>query len=140
MLLVFMPYYRKGANAERELIHILFKKGLAVLRVAGSGTSSLPCPDVVAMKPGLQLAIECKAWSKAYLSISNAQMAELRSWAKKAGTDFYVAWKIPRKGWRFLKPMQFNKGKKGYNISMKKALSHGIDLNVVIGEQHRLND
>lgn len=135
-----MTYYRKGANAERELIHLLFKKGMAVLRVAGSGKTSLPCPDVVAMKPGLQLAIECKAWNKQYLNIANLQMEELRKWGKMAGAELYVAWKISHKGWRFLRPEQFSKGSKGYNISMKKALSHGIDLNVVIGAQSQLQE
>ena len=135
---MFMGYYNKGANAERELIHALFDKGLAVLRVAGSGTTSLPSPDVVAMRPGLGIAIECKAWSKAYLHISLAQMSELEIWSKRAGTDFYVAWKIPRKGWFFLKPEQFNKTDKAYNISRKKALTHGLVLGVVIGEQHQL--
>jgi Holliday junction resolvase len=133
-----MVHYRKGANAERELIHLLFKRGMAVLRVAGSGKTSLPSPDVIAMKPGLQLAIECKAWSKSYLSIANAQMDELHKWSEMAGAELYIAWKIPRKGWRFLKPSQFSRGSKGYNISVKKALSHGIDLGVVIGAQHQL--
>ena len=134
-----MAYYKKGANAERELIHMLYKRGMAVLRVAGSGKTSLPSPDVVALKPGLQLAIECKAWNKKHLSISNAQMQELYKWSKMAGSELYIAWKIPRKGWRFLKPAQFNKGKKGYNISLKHALTHGIDLGVVIGEQNQLS-
>ena len=133
-----MGYYRKGANAERELIHMLFDRGLAVLRVAGSGKTSLPSPDVVALKPGLQIAIECKAWSKAYLSVSVLQMQELSMWSKMAGAELYVAWKIPRKGWRFLKPNQFNKTDKAYNISRKHALTHGIDLGVVIGEQSQI--
>jgi Holliday junction resolvase len=133
-----MARYNKGANAERELIHMLFKRGLAVLRVAGSGSTSLPSPDVVAMKPGMQLAIECKAWSKAYLRISNAQMEELYKWSEMAGAELYIAWKIPRKGWRFLKPEQFNDSPKGFNISLKKALSQGIDLGVVLGEQSQI--
>ncbi len=133
-----MSYYQKGANAERELIHLLFKRGLAVLRVAGSGKTSLPSPDVIAMKPGLQLAIECKAWSKPYLSIALAQMDELHNWSRMAGAELYIAWKIPHKGWRFLKPRQFSKGEKGYNISRKHALTHGIDLGVVVGEQKQI--
>tara|TARA_Y100000310_G_scaffold327497_2_gene393974 strand:+ start:7989 stop:8402 length:414 start_codon:yes stop_codon:yes gene_type:complete len=134
-----MAYYNKGANAERELIHALFKRGLAVIRVAGSGKTSLPSPDVVALKPGLQLAIECKAWNKKHLSISNAQMEELTIWSEMAGADLWIAWKIPRKGWRFLKREQFKKSPKSYNISMKHALTHGIDIGVVIGDQKQLS-
>ena len=30
-----MAHYKKGADAERELIHLLFDKGFSVVRVAG---------------------------------------------------------------------------------------------------------
>ena len=40
----------KGSNAERELILDLFNKGWAVSRVAGSGCSTLPTPDIIALK------------------------------------------------------------------------------------------
>lgn len=134
-----MTHYRKGANAERELINILFKHGMAVLRVAGSGATSLPSPDVVALKPGMQIAIECKAWNKPYLNILNAQMDELQEWGKLAGAELYVAWKIPRKGWRFLKPEQFSRSAKSYNISIKNALTHGVELTVIVGKQAQLD-
>jgi Holliday junction resolvase len=128
-----MPRYRKGANAERELIRLLFGRGLAVLRVAGSGKTPLPSPDIVAMRPGLQLAIECKAWDKPYLSLAHAQMSELREWSRMAGAELYIAWKIPRKGWCFLKPRQFKKGGAGYNISRRRALARGVALDDIVG-------
>ena len=133
-----MERYKKGANAERELIHTLFKMGFSVARVAGSGATSLPCPDILALKPEKQLAFECKAWAQSYLTIADAQMQELQQWSKQAGVDFYVAWKVPRKGWIFLKPRHFNKTAKGYCVSQKHALRNGINLGVIAGQQSQI--
>jgi Holliday junction resolvase len=134
-----MSKYRKGANAERELINKLFKKGFAVGRIAGSGTSPLPSPDIIAMKGGRAIAIECKAWDQTYLSIAREQMNELETWGKVSGSDIFVAWKLPRKGWFFLSPQQFNENKKYYVISQKTAMKEGISLEIVTGEQSMLS-
>lgn len=133
-----MAHYRKGADAERELIHMLFKRGFSVVRVAGSGATSLPSPDILALTPQKQIAFECKAWAKQYLNIETAQMQQLITWASNAGTDIFVAWKYPHKGWLFLPPNLFKKTSKGYSISLKKALKYALDFNVVTGKQKQL--
>ena len=133
-----MTRYRKGANAERELIHILFGKGFSVIRTAGSGKTALPAPDIIALKPGKQLAFECKAWSAKHLSIPLVQMEELVRWGKRAGVEPLIAWKIPRKGWFFLKPRQLHKTSKFYLISRKDAIRHALNLNVIIGSQSQI--
>jgi len=127
--------YVKGANAERELIKLFFGKGFAVTRAAGSGVSSFPCPDIVALRPGKLLAIECKAWNQNYLSVAVEQMRELEKWSKMAGSDIFIAWKLPRKGWFFLQPRHFKKNNKFFVISKKKALKQGLPIEVVSGEQ-----
>ena len=97
-----MAHYNKGANAERELIKAFFDKGFAVLRVAGSGVSPLPSPDVVALKSGRIIAIECKAWKGNYLAIESKTFLDEVNWAKTAGAEFFVGWKVPHKGWFFI--------------------------------------
>lgn len=116
-----MPHYNKGANAERELIKILFNKGFAVLRVAGSGVSPLPSPDVVALKKGRILAFECKAWQGDYLAIPVTTMKEEVNWARIAGAEFFVAWKIPRAGWLFVKFENFHNAGKNFMITLQEA-------------------
>jgi holliday junction resolvase Hjr len=133
-----MAHYRKGANAERELIKILDKKGFAVLRVAGSGVNPLPCPDVVALLDGKILAFECKAIKSNYLAIPHRNMDEEAGWAKKAGAIFVVAWKVPRKGWLFVGAKHFHKTPKNYMLSLHNAKLHHIDLDVLVGEQTQL--
>jgi holliday junction resolvase Hjr len=117
-----MARNNKGANAERELIKMLDKLEYAVLRVAGSGVNPLPCPDAVALKNGKILAIECKARKGDYLAIETSQMQEEINWAKKAGANFWIAWKVPFKGWLFLTPEQFTLREKNYMIKLDKAI------------------
>lgn len=123
-----MARYNKGANAERELIKLLAKHDFAVLRVAGSGTNPLPCPDVVALKDGIAIAIECKAKKGQYLPISVEQIEEEQGWAKMAGSKFLVAWKVPRKGWLFLEVKHFRKKEKNYMIKLDEAFAHTISF------------
>jgi len=130
--------YRKGANAERELIQMLYGKGFAVVRVAGSGATSLPCPDCLALSRKKKMAFECKAWSGNYLHIPVEQMDELANWANTAGIEFFVAWKISREGWIFLRKNAFHKSNKHYSISKKKAKSSGFLFSVLVGEQKQL--
>jgi len=117
-----MAHYNKGANAERELIHILHDKGFAVLRVAGSGVSPLPSPDVVALKNGRIIAIECKAWKGKYLAIPTETFNDEVNWAKIAGAEFFVGWKVPHKGWFFVQSSDFNNAGKNFMISLETAL------------------
>ena len=133
-----MAHYRKGADAERELIQVLFKKGFSVVRVAGSGATSLPCPDCLALSKKKRMAFECKAWSAEYLNLAKSQMEELVEWAENAGTELYIAWKIPRMGWRFINPRDFRKTAKNYSIALKEALRKGVTLPVLLGEQKQL--
>jgi Holliday junction resolvase len=127
-----MTHYNKGANAERELIAFLAEKGFAVLRVAGSGVSRIPSPDAVALKSGRVIAFECKAWKGTHLAIDNVAIVEEYNWAQKAGAEFYVAWKMPRKGWWFLEKSQFHESPKFHIISAKKAELEGIRIEKIL--------
>jgi len=128
-----MVYHSKGANAERELMHLFFKEGFSVVRIAGSGTSPLPAPDIIAIKNGRIIAVECKARKAKNLAITLEQIGELRGWSKKAGAEALVGWKIPRKGWFFLKPRQMNNTGKFFTINQSNAMARGKSLHEVIG-------
>jgi Holliday junction resolvase len=91
---------RKGTNAERELLHLLWEKGYAVVRASSSGAIKLPCPDIVAIKSKRILAFEIKNWEKKP-SVNRKQFYELYVWAERAGAIPFLAWKAPRKGFIF---------------------------------------
>jgi len=135
-----MTRYSKGANAERELIHALFDRGFSVVRVAGSGKTALPAPDIIALSRDKKLAFECKAWSSGSVAIPLQQMHELISWCDRAGVEPFVGWKFPHEGWFFLKPEHFSKTEKAYNCTKHDALKKKLDLNVITGRQATLKN
>jgi Holliday junction resolvase len=135
-----MAHYNKGANAERELIHTLFDMGFAVLRVAGSGVSPLPSPDVVALKGGKIIAFECKAWKGEHLAIPVITFNDEVNWAKTAGAEFFIGWKVPHEGWLFVKAENFHNAGKNFMISLVEARKCNIPLQVIAGQQNQLSN
>jgi len=133
-----MAHYRKGAAAERELLQRFFEKGYAVARVAGSGVSPYPCPDIVAYSPANRFALECKALKSKYLNIPLGRMHELLAWSKKAESEAVIAWKVPRKGWLFLSKNHFRQNRKHYSVSLESAMKKARDFQTLIGEQTQL--
>ncbi len=93
--------YRKGYMGERHLVHELYKLGYAVVRTPHSGCIGLPSPDIIAIKGGRVVVVECKAREKAF-KVSNDQIEELKVWQSRANAVAYIAWKISYKGWFFL--------------------------------------
>ncbi|MEM5861011.1 MAG: Holliday junction resolvase Hjc [Candidatus Aenigmatarchaeota archaeon] len=93
--------YMKGYLGERELLYKLYDKGYVVLRSPRSGRIGLPTPDIVAIKKSKVYAIECKSRNIAFI-VPKEQLDQLKEWVEKAGASAYIAWKIPRKGWKFI--------------------------------------
>ncbi len=123
-----MRRYVKGARSERELLNSLYGMGYSVIRSAGSGVNSLG-PDVLAIKDRVCISFECKAWDRTSLSIDEEQYSKLAVWEKNTAFPTYVAWRMNGKGWHFIKLGEFKKGKKNYNVTMKRAfeINRGID-------------
>ncbi|NPA87040.1 MAG: hypothetical protein GXO00_03460 [Candidatus Diapherotrites archaeon] len=117
---------KKGSRAERELMRMLWQRGYAVVRSAGSGISY--SPDVVAIKDGVVLAFECKAWKKREVVIEEHQMQKMLKWAQRSGATLYLAWKYPYRGWFFIPVELLNRrnGKYVINIEEAEALSYEI--------------
>ena len=92
----------KGSSAERELLDRLWQSSFAVLRAAGSGSTSHDACDLVAGRSGKSYAIEVKACVGNKQYISAEQMKELLDFSKAFGAQPFVAVKFTRKGWFIL--------------------------------------
>ncbi len=130
----FLARYDKGARSERELLGILSQAGFSVLRSAGSGVNALS-PDLMAVRNGRVLAIECKAWNRGSISLDPDQYEKLVEW--KANTRFptLVAWRMNGAGWFFIELEEFTKGRSNWNITKRKVLGLNRKLDDVIGGQ-----
>lgn len=91
--------YAKGARYERSLIQFLSSKGFSTLRVAGSGHNT-PI-DILAVKKGLILGVECKA-HQTKPKIQKEKVNEMKQWCEQAGALGFLAWHPPKRDWLFL--------------------------------------
>ncbi len=113
-----------GINAERELIHKLWAAGWSACRVAGSGSSHYPSPDIIAGKGGRSLAIECKKTTKTkYLTKEGVN--DLVSFAKSFGAEPWIGVRF-RNEWCFIKPDDLKDTGKGLAVSKELASQKGL--------------
>lgn len=111
----------RGYRAERELVHILWRLGFAVMRAPASGARirKAEYPDVVAIMKGRVAVFEVKSRAKpSGLYIEPEQIKKLLDFAERAGGIPYIAVKIPHKEWKFVKVVRKEDGEgKTYKVS-----------------------
>ncbi|WP_202319291.1 Holliday junction resolvase Hjc [Archaeoglobus neptunius] len=120
----------KGTRFERDLIAQLWKEGFAAIRVAGSGVSPFPCPDIVAGNGKLFLAIEVKMRSNLPLYLSEDEIRQLEMFSESFGAKPYIALKLPRKKWKFFTIQMLEKTEKSFKVD-EELYHHGLDIEEV---------
>lgn len=109
---------KRGSDVERELLHLLWEKGYAALRIAGSGSMHYDAADIVASDGKNIFVIEIKLMDKTKY-IRNSQVKELRNLANRFNAFPIIALKVKRKGWFFIKPEDMEKKGKNFFISFE---------------------
>src|SRR3989338_9768723 len=118
----------KGSRTERELVQLFQNTGnWSAIRVAGSGLTKNPNPDVLAGNGKRYLALECKATKKTSKHIYEEDVIQIITFSNKFGAEPWFAIKFNRKPWLFLKPEQLNKTKSS-NSSINLRLAEEIGL------------
>ena len=113
---------RKGSGYERELLRMFFDSGFSGVRVAGSGCSSMPSPDLVIGKNGSALAVEVKSTINDFVYISQEQLSNLLSFANVFGAKPMVAVKFISKGWRFFDVPELNSKHSRFSFNDSKIV------------------
>ena len=121
---------QKGSSAERELLDTLWENGFAVIRAAGSGSTSHDACDLIAGKNGKSLAIEVKACAGSKQYINAAQMKELLAFSQAFGASPYVAVKWTRKGWSILEAKKLKQTGKHYGVAQSE-MEAGVRLETI---------
>jgi len=112
---------RKGSEAERELVQMLWGAGLAAIRVAGSGVTKFPSPDVVASNGSRVLAIECKSTKHKVRYIDPEQISQLNKFAKQFGAEPWLAVKFSA-DWFFYKVEDLERTRGGkFAVNFEKS-------------------
>jgi len=116
--------YVKGAHGERELLHRFHDLGYSVIRSAGSGVNSIS-PDIVVMKGGKGFSFECKAWDSSTISIEHDKYESLRSWEENTKMPTFMAWRMSKIGWFFIRLPEMHKNGKSWSVTKKRTIEIG---------------
>ncbi len=130
-----MSNKNKGTRLERELFHMFWDTKLFVaLRAAGSGSATVPAPDLLigSKKRNKILAIECKSGKdKRYLT--KKEVSELKLFADKFGAEAWIGMRFNNMDWLFLKPDDLGVSKgKNFFVSLDLAKKKGINFSKLI--------
>jgi len=118
----------KGSAAERDLVHKFWDAGWAAHRIAGSGSSKYPSPDILAGNGHRRIAVECKAVGSANKHLTKKEVDELVSFAFKFGAEPWIGVKFNRLDWLFLPVNDLTKAKKSYGLSLTLAKKKGLTI------------
>ena len=117
----------KGTRAERELFHLFWGDGFNSIRTAGSGSTSMPAPDLIAAKDGRGLVIECKSGAGNYRYIKKQQVEELIAFAKTFDGEPWIAARFDRIGWFFVKAENLEQTKgENFVVNLETAKISGL--------------
>ena len=122
-----MSQKTKGCNAERELIHMFWQtKSWSAIRVAGSGSSHYPSPDVLAGNVKRKLAIECKSSKSKNKYLTNDEIEKIVSFSKLFGAEPWIGVRFNNEKWYFLSIEDIKETEKNYLISLDIAKKKGF--------------
>ncbi len=130
----------KGSKAERELIHMLYEKGFASVRAAGSGSTGLPSPDIITSNGKIILALECKASHDKTKYFDKDEISQLDLFANMFGARSYIAIRFDNDDWYFLKLTDLKSTPRGFAVNYDLAKKKAYSFLEIIGEykQERL--
>lgn len=131
----------KGSRAERELFHLLWEEGFAVVRAAGSGSTTRPSPDLVASNGKKTFAIECKSVKGEKKYFSAEELKQLQIFSHTFGAEAWLAVRFDNKGWFFLELHNISKSKgETFLVSFSQLQKEGLQFEEFIGKflQQRL--
>lgn len=125
-----MTRYEKGAKFERALVHKFWEHGWTAMRSAGSGNTSLPSPDIIALKDRKIILVECKSTAREKLNLKGAILS-LYDFSKISGGRAYIAIKFLRKDPRFYSIDGFLQRKR-FTVSIKDDF---MGFDTILGRQ-----
>jgi len=128
-----MSHKSKGINAERELIHLFWKNGWASIRIAGSGSSRYPCPDVLAGNGSRRIAIECKASKDSVKYLTAKEVDELQQFSKIFGAEPWIGMRFDDMKWYFLSLEDLKKSGNSFSASVELVKRKGLQFEELIG-------
>lgn len=122
----------KGTKGERELVTYFNENNWSCIRVAGSGSSRYPAPDLLAGNAIRRLAIECKVVGENKKYFQGEEIEQLRVFSQRFGAESWIAIHFPRKPWYFVMLEDLEKTGNCWAISLSVAERKGLKIEELI--------
>ena len=122
----------KGMNAERELVHLFWNNKWSSVRVAGSGSSKYPSPDVLAGNGNRRLAIECKASKSSSKYLTAKEVNELQTFAELFGAEAWIGMRFDDMKWYFLSLEDLKNSGNSFSASVDLVKKKGLKFEELI--------
>ncbi|MBU1201264.1 MAG: Holliday junction resolvase [Nanoarchaeota archaeon] len=116
----------KGSAAERDLIHKFWAVGWAAVRVAGSGSTQFPSPDILVGSINRKLALEVKATKDKKKYFPKEEISALEFFAGKFGAEAWIAIKFDREKFYFIKTTDLEETPSSFVTSIDLCRSKGL--------------
>jgi len=129
-----MSLKSKGINAERELVHMFWAKDWACLRIAGSGSSRYPSPDLLVGNKLRRLAVECKTTKEKSKYFDKERIYSLRKFADVFGAEPWIAVKFKDHEWYFVSLEDLKDTGNGFSLNVDGAKSKGLLFEEMLGK------
>ena len=105
---------------------MFWAKDWGAVRVAGSGSSKYPSPDLLAGNNIRKLAIECKTSKESSRYLTKDEVHDLKEFSKLFGAESWIAIKFDKKDWYFLTLEDMKETENNYCITYDIAKNKGI--------------
>ena len=92
----------KGTAAENELIHMFWESSWVAVRVAGSGSTKYPAPDILASCNLKKLVMEIKVVNSTKKYFTGQEIRDLEFFAQQFGAQSWVGIKFQENQWFFI--------------------------------------
>ena len=116
----------KGTNGERELVKFFNDVGWGCIRIAGSGSSRYPSPDILAGNAIRRVAIECKVTKDQKKYLLAEEIEQLTTLSRKFGAESWIGIRFPGGEWFFLMPEDLEKTGSSFAASLELAKRRGL--------------
>lgn len=92
----------KGTAAENELVHKFWENNWVCIRVAGSGSTKYPAPDLLASRGDRKVVMEVKTVNSTKKYFTRQEIRDLGFFGEKFGAEAWVGIKFSENQWYFM--------------------------------------
>lgn len=118
----------KGTKGERELVKLFNEAGWSCVRIAGSGSSKYPSPDILAGNAARRVAIECKVTKDQKKYFPDDEIEQLRTFSQRFGAESWIGVRFPGEQWYFLMLEDLDKTPGSSLVSLDLARRKGLTV------------